>query len=314
MLPRLLGLAALITLLAACGSNDSPSTADIRAAFEQDLPGILQLKDFSLEQHRNTGTPEQPVWVGRVVANVATREATFDIDTVEEGMRILKPVHAAGAGFALYGTVRSERMGESWRHGFQRDGSSNPVLGRPRTDYGPDALIAGSPEANALLKRIEQQREQERIEHETRLAEEAAERRKREEAIAEQRRREEAMATAKRRWQEEAAARHGAAFSQGGVGQMAQGDSANFLVAGRLSGGRVYGTDIYSRDSDLTRVVVHAGLLQNGEMGIVEVVGVGHQQNFRGSPRNGVDSENYNGSYPGYSVRLLERFEHSATD
>lgn len=296
-----LGLSAIgLLLLSACGGAGAPSRDDIRTAFEQEMPGLLELKEFSLEQHRNTGSEERPVWVARVIATLAMREATYEIETVEGDVRLLKPVRAAGETFNTYGTVHSERAGETWRHRFQTDRSSNPVLGRPRSDYGPDALLSDSPEARTLLAKIAEEKEQARIAEETRIAAEAAELKRQEEADA-----------AKRQRIEAAVARHGAAFAPRTISGNGYEDGIKlrFLVTARSSGnGQVWGTDLYRRDSDFSKSVVHAGLLKDGETGIVEVTTTPRQGGgqFNGTPRNGVNTSNARESY-GYTMRLIER-------
>jgi len=292
---------AACLLLAACGQSSSPPQRDIQAAFESELPGLLKLEEFSVENSRNTGSAEAPVWVARAVAKVSLREATYDIDTVEEGVRILKPVRAAGESFTTYGTVRSERSGDGWRHFFQNDGSSNPALGRPRSNYGPDALIAGSPEAKELLEKLAREKEAARLAEETRLAEEAAQRRKQEEAEA-----------AKKQRIEAAVAKHGAGFAPHRMKDLTweAGGKLALLVTGSSEGnGKVWGTNVYSTESDFAKSVVHSGLLKPGETGIVEatITPETKKDGFRGSPRNGVSSENSSGWYWGYSLRLLER-------
>ena len=296
MTRSLFALAAAV-LLAGCGSS-APPQADIRSAYQQALPGLLALKELELENLRNSGSEERPVWTARTIATLEVREPTYEIQTVEGGVRILKPVRAQGETFSSYGTLRSERSGEGWRHRFQSDGSSNPMLGRPRSDYGPDALIADSAEARALLERIEQEREAARIAEETRLAEEAAERQRKEQAEAEKKLR-----------IERAVAKHGAAFATDTLGRMVdRGGSRAFLITGNSgSRGRVYGTDLYTCDSNFSRAVVHAGLLRHGETGIVEVqFRAEDHTGFIGSPRNGVDSLNYR-RYSACTLRLLER-------
>lgn len=292
----LLGLLACL-LLAACSSS-SPSSGAIRAEFTQNLPGLLELKDFKLEDGHNVGSDDKPVWVARYTATVAPRQPTFDIDTVEGDVRILKPVRAAGEAMSLYGSVRSTRSGDTWSHRFQSDGSSNPVIGRPRSDYGPDALVAGSPEAKALLAKIAQQKEQARIAEETRLATEAAERKTKEEAEA-----------AKRKRVEAAVAKYHAGFAPDKLGGLvSRGEKGRFLVTGAAEEGRVWGTDIYTCGSTFSKTVVHAGLLKDGETGIVEVKKTNEShRNFAGSPRNGVASMNDEFEYEYCTVRLLER-------
>lgn len=301
---------AVLPLLAACGGGGKPSEADIRGQFElTELPGMVELKSFTLDEPRNAGSEEYPVWVARYTAQAAVREDTFEIETVEDNTRLLKPVRSAGESFALYGVVRSERAGEGWRHSFQRDGSSNPVLGRSRGDYGPDALIIGSPEAQTLLAEIERKREQERIERETQLAAEAAERRRAEKSEA-----------AKRSRIEEAVARHGAGFAPNRLQDQWPGDgkTITLLVSARTEAstrdGVVYGTDRYGRGSDFPRSVVHAGALKPGETGIVEISTFDERQRSLGSPRNGIDSQNTSNRNLGYTIRLLERIDEPAED
>jgi hypothetical protein len=294
----ILGFLACL-LLAACSSS-TPSSSDIRAEFTQNLPGLLELKDFKLEDGHNVGSGDEPVWVARFTATVTPREATYDIDTVAGDVRILKPVRAAGEAMSLYGTVRSTRSGDKWTYQFQSDGSSNPVIGRPRSDYGPDALVAGSPEAKALLAKIAHEKEQARIAEESRLAAEAAERKQKEQAEA-----------AKRKRIEAAVAKYHAAFATDDLGRMVDpGTRRSFLVTAKADDrDRVWGTDVYTCDSSFAKTVVHAGLLQPGESGVVEVAASRQRQDggFVGSPRHGVNSENQTSYRYACTIRLLER-------
>ena len=295
----------LATVVSACSSN-TPSSGDISAAFKTtELPGLLKLESFEVESPRNIGSKEDPTWLSRYTAEVATREDTFDIDTVTDGKRLLKPVHSAGTGFKLYGIVRSERSGDGWRHHFQSDGSSNPVLGRPRSDYGPDALVIGSPEALALIAEARQRQQQEAIEREARLAEEAAERKRAEDAEAAARQRLEA-----------AVAKYDAGFAPQRMADLRYdvGDEFTFLVKASMAGKNdVIGTTTYGRRSDFVKSVIHAGLLKPGETGVVSVkVVASHYSPFLGSPRNGVDSLNSSSSDYAYTLRLLERIDTGA--
>lgn len=292
-------------LLAACTGGSKPSIADIREQFAlSELPGLIELKGFELDTARNVGNDESPSWLARFTAEVAVREDTFEIDTVEGDLRLLKPIRKAGEVFKLYGTVQSDPTGDGWWHRFQRDGSSNPVLGRPRGDYGPDALVAGSPEAQALLADIERRRDQERIAAETTRAAEAAERQRAEEAEA-----------ARRKRIEEAVARHSAGFAPDSLYDIWPGDGKKLtlLVTAKTDAstrdGKVGGTDRYASGSDFPRAVIHAGLLKPGETGIIEITGHNDRGTLsQGSPRNGVDSSDSTYSFK-YTMRLLERID-----
>ena len=57
--------------------------------------------------------------------------------------------------------------------------------------------------------------------------------------------------------------------------------------------GSVWGTDVYTLDSQLGAAAVHAGALKNGQTGVVKVRVIAGQPAYNGSIRNGVTSSNY---------------------
>lgn len=75
------------------------------------------------------------------------------------------------------------------------------------------------------------------------------------------------------------------------------GQTFTFKVTGNAAAGSVWGTDLYTTDSALAAVAVHAGLLKNGETGVIKVSMVPSPPAFVGSVRNGVSSSAYN-QYP----------------
>ena len=74
------------------------------------------------------------------------------------------------------------------------------------------------------------------------------------------------------------------------------GKTFNFRVTGN-SNGAIWGTDVYSTDSTLGTVAVHAGLLQPGQTGVVKVTIMPSPNAFVGSTRNGITSAPYQ-QYP----------------
>jgi hypothetical protein len=70
-----------------------------------------------------------------------------------------------------------------------------------------------------------------------------------------------------------------------------------FRVTG-VAGGSVWGTDVYTADSNLAAAAVHAGVLRAGQSGLVRVKVVPPPASFTGSARNGVTSQDYP-TYPG---------------
>ncbi len=60
----------------------------------------------------------------------------------------------------------------------------------------------------------------------------------------------------------------------------------------------IWGTDIYTDDSYLAAAAVHAGVLEDGETGIVEVTILPGEEAYTGSEQNGITSLDY-GSWSG---------------
>lgn len=72
-----------------------------------------------------------------------------------------------------------------------------------------------------------------------------------------------------------------------------------FRVTGS-NDGPVWGTDVYTSDSDLSTAAVHSGVLKEGEAGIVKATILEGQFSYPGTERNGVTSnswESWNASY-----------------
>lgn len=296
-------------LLPACASR-TPSNYELSQQFQADgMPGFIELKSFHTENWRNTGNEKHPIWLSRFMAELAVREDTFDIDTVVEGRRILKPVRRAGESFKVYGSVQSEPDGDGWRNRFQKEsGGIDPSIGRPRNDYGADALIFDSPEARALLADAERRREQQRIADETARAQEAAERKRLEDIETERKKRIEA-----------AVAKYHAVFAPKKVKDMAleRGSMLAILATASVDGkDAVIGSDRYFIESDFAKSLVHAGVLKAGQTGIVEITIHPRLDQYFGSPRNDIHSESWNGHWSNntasYTIRLLERIDNNA--
>ncbi len=80
------------------------------------------------------------------------------------------------------------------------------------------------------------------------------------------------------------------------------GQAFEFQVTGSMRGGTVWGTGIYTGDSPLAVAAVHAGVLRDGESGVVKVTMLDGDSRYLGSTRNGVSSNDY-GPYPfGYRI------------
>jgi hypothetical protein len=76
-------------------------------------------------------------------------------------------------------------------------------------------------------------------------------------------------------------------------------------VKARL-GGTVTGTFVYADDSDVPTVMIHSGLLDDGEIGVVRFRCLGAREQFLGTTRHGVQSKSYGVWQFSYSVTLLQ--------
>jgi len=75
------------------------------------------------------------------------------------------------------------------------------------------------------------------------------------------------------------------------------GESFICRITGSTSG-TVWGTDVYTDDSDVATAAVHAGVLASGQTGLVKVTIVPPQSGYLSTSRNGVTSYSW-GEWPG---------------
>lgn len=80
------------------------------------------------------------------------------------------------------------------------------------------------------------------------------------------------------------------------------GETIEFQVTGSTSSGSIWGTGTYTGDSRLAVAAVHAGVLRDGETGIVKVTILPGDSRYLGSTRNGISSYDY-GAYS-FSYRI----------
>lgn len=67
-----------------------------------------------------------------------------------------------------------------------------------------------------------------------------------------------------------------------------------------------YGSDIYTDDSRLSTAAVHAGVLKNGQKGVVKVTVLPGQASYSGSSRNGIISAPWFSWAGSYKVESLD--------
>lgn len=87
------------------------------------------------------------------------------------------------------------------------------------------------------------------------------------------------------------------------------GKSFLFDTTGSNQGQNIWGTDLYTLDSNLNLVAVHSGLFQVGEKGRLYAEILPPQAPYLGSTRNGIVSNNWNfNSYPSYKITKVSPY------
>ncbi len=71
------------------------------------------------------------------------------------------------------------------------------------------------------------------------------------------------------------------------------GTYSDLSITGSTSGGTVWGTDIYTHDSNLPKAAVHAGVITAGQTATVRVCNLPGQSSYTGTTRNGVTTSSY---------------------
>jgi hypothetical protein len=75
-----------------------------------------------------------------------------------------------------------------------------------------------------------------------------------------------------------------------------------YSVTGAAAGGAIYGSDVYVPGSTLSMAAVHAGVLKEGQRGVVKVTVLAGQQTYAAATRNGITSNAYGASTVSFKV------------
>jgi hypothetical protein len=82
------------------------------------------------------------------------------------------------------------------------------------------------------------------------------------------------------------------------------GNSYYFRVIGQVDGG-LWGSDVYTGDSQIGAAAVHAGLLKPLEVAVLKVTVVNPPPQFTGSVRNGVTSHDFGRYGSAYTLATI---------
>jgi hypothetical protein len=79
-----------------------------------------------------------------------------------------------------------------------------------------------------------------------------------------------------------------------------------YQVTDRKSGS-VWGTEVYTSDSDLGTASVHAGVLKAGQKGVIKVRVIGGQKSYQNSTHHGITSQAWGKWHISFTVEKSRR-------
>ncbi len=80
----------------------------------------------------------------------------------------------------------------------------------------------------------------------------------------------------------------------------------HFRVTGNVGGGTVWGSGPYTDDSSIAAAAVHAGVLKNGQTGVVKVTVLPGEASYTGSSKNDVTTSDYSEWGGSYKVEAVQ--------
>jgi hypothetical protein len=94
----------------------------------------------------------------------------------------------------------------------------------------------------------------------------------------------------------------------GNMNQTEIGKVFYYNVTGATAGGVIYGSDLYVPGSTLAMAAVHAGVLKEGQRGVVKVTILAGQQSYPATTRHGITSTAYGGNTASFKVERAHGF------
>ena len=135
--------------------NDAPPADQVRAALTATLPPYLAVDAVETEA---IPTAADQAKVNAKVT-VTPKETLYVNDRRIPGdpsILLIKPAQAAGAKVTLYGSLQAQRTLDRWTLTPAEFSSGLNGFGQPRSAFGIQCFVAGSPEAAAATKALQE--------------------------------------------------------------------------------------------------------------------------------------------------------------
>jgi hypothetical protein len=161
------GLIALLAV-AACSGEAGPSEKEIKNQFAALMPAHFDVESFDVKASQNAGTEVEPEWKSRFTAELELNAPTYNLDRVLSGVEgvfggvvpFLKQAAKKGEKRTVYGTATSRLVAEKWETKWQVEEDSTLEVGKSLEEWGPKAIVTGSPEEKKFLQAQEQKIDQ----------------------------------------------------------------------------------------------------------------------------------------------------------
>ncbi len=155
-LSRAAGALAALALCLGCSPHqtDAPPADQVRAAFAAALPAYLAVTEVETE---TLPTAADQAKVNAKVT-VAPKDTLYVNDRRIPGdpsILLIKPAQAAGAKVTLYGSLQAQHALDRWTLSAPEFPNDLASLGQPRSAFGVQCFVAGSPEAAAAIKALQ---------------------------------------------------------------------------------------------------------------------------------------------------------------
>lgn len=158
-LATLLTSMLFMTLVVGCSSKSSPSGKELATKFALDIPGYWSLNNFDIEISENVGSETEPVVKSRYVAELKLKEDTYEHSRSINDVPVIKPVKSAGDKVKIYGVATSIYRAGKWDVHFAVENNPTRNSGKPKAEFGSNAVLSGSKKEQELTTNAEARRD-----------------------------------------------------------------------------------------------------------------------------------------------------------
>ena len=139
--------AVLFTFYTSAQAETKPSSKSLEQEIIWNLPGHVELKEFTLDASQNLGNEIDPLWGFRFHASVSIKTDLFDKLSSDDNVAFVRLVTKEGKKLEIYGKIYSKMYQGKWQNKIEIDGNAVLNLGIPKNQIsGERIIVRGSEE------------------------------------------------------------------------------------------------------------------------------------------------------------------------